>query len=252
MAYNSVTHSIPPKWKHIIKENKSKAGQDTLEQNIFIGSKYRSLEEITTKEVYDNIRNGKMQRPTSEKRWVELYNDLVLEEQDWEMIYTTTRSLTKDSKIQMFQYKITNRILATNKNLKKWKRISYDKCEFCNDIDTMEHFLYECRVSMKLWDSIQLWWESSLSFKFPITVLEIFFGIPNENRDNITHICNYIIMQAKYLLYVSKKSNNLHHIDLYNLLLVIKNDLHLKRTYAIENNRLKTYEKNWNELECNL
>jgi hypothetical protein len=149
----------------------------------------------------------------------------------------------------MVQYKLIHRILAVNHNLKKWKRIESDKCDQsdCDEIDTIDHFIYSCHTSLKLWQSILLWWKNSFNFSIPITVLEIIFGIPNENNDQVINLLNTVILYGKYYIYTLKKQKK--EPTLYEFLLTLKQELTLKKAYYYEQNRPQIYQRKWAELE---
>ena len=88
--------------------------------------------------------------PTSKHRWIEIYEDMELNEDYWALIYGTPFFLTKNSKVLMTQYKVIHRILAVNHNLKKWKRIENDQCTYCQQVDTIDHFIYQCPSTAQL------------------------------------------------------------------------------------------------------
>ena len=113
--------------------------------------------------------------------------------------------LTKNTKVLMTQYKIIHRILVVNHNLKKWKRIEFEKCTECNDLDTIEHFIYECPNTLQFWKSIQGWWTSIFHFSIPISILEVIFVLPNENKENAINIYKLVVLYAKHYIYVYKQ-----------------------------------------------
>jgi hypothetical protein len=82
-----------------------------------------NIEEITTKEVYNHILTGKSKTPTSKQRWIELYDDMDLDNSLWQLIYSTPFQLTRNTKVLMVQYKLIHRILAINHNLKSGKEL---------------------------------------------------------------------------------------------------------------------------------
>ncbi len=51
---------------------------------------------------------------------------------------------SRQTTIQIFQYKITHRILACNEWLNNIKIKICNTCSFCNDKDTISHFLLDC------------------------------------------------------------------------------------------------------------
>jgi tRNA U34 5-carboxymethylaminomethyl modifying enzyme MnmG/GidA len=101
-----------------------------------------------------------------------------------------------------------------------------------------------------MWKAIQTWWKTIFHFSIELSILEILFGIPNENKDNAINIYNYVILHAKYYIYISKKQEK--DINMYNLLLLIKKELRLKRISSIEKLQLHKFNRNWAELDDNL
>jgi hypothetical protein len=67
-------------------------------------------------------------------KWIEKYDDMNLDSEFWQHIYEMPFVLTKNSKVLMTQYKIINRILAVNYNLKIWKKTDRELCESCKQI----------------------------------------------------------------------------------------------------------------------
>jgi hypothetical protein len=200
LEYNSLIHCIPKLWKTMIKNTTEHLGYKLPnDYSIKIDDKLTNIEEIATRELYCHISNNyKIKPATSKNRWIELYNEMNFENEYWELIYETPFKLTKNSKVQMTQYKIIHRILAVNHNLIFFFKIENETCDYCNEVDTIEHFLYQCPKTMKLWESIQTWWKTNFQFKIDISVLEIIFGLPNENNEKTINLYNYIILYAKY------------------------------------------------------
>jgi hypothetical protein len=245
MEYNSIIHSIPKPWKQKLKNQTSTILGTKLDNhcNIKINNKYQNINEICTKDILDK---DKSKPPTSKKRWIELYDDMNVDESFWQKIYQTPFQLTKNSKILMVQYKLIHRILAVNHNLKKWKRINNSTCNLCSEEDTIEHFIYHCPDTMKLWESIMNWWRSEFEFTIPISILEVLFGIQNELYNNYLNLLNAVMLHAKYYIYYAKKKEE--KIELYNYLLSLK----LKKLYYKENNRRHIFNNIWQELYSNI
>jgi len=60
----------------------------------------------------------------------------------------------KEVKLKEFNYKVLYGILACNKNLKKWKIKDSDMCDVCDQIQSIEHLLFECNYVKPLWTII--------------------------------------------------------------------------------------------------
>jgi hypothetical protein len=101
-----------------------------------------------------------------------------------------------------------------------------------------------------LWKSIQQWWKGIFHFSIKLSLLEIIFGIPNENKDNTVIIYNYVLLHAKYYIYITKKQQE--ELNLFDLILFLKKELSLKRTSSIEKSQLHKFNANWAELYENI
>jgi hypothetical protein len=248
MDFNSLIHSIPATWKKFIKNGNNYLGYTAQQEcSIIMDNKYCNIDEISTKDIYTYIIMKSKIKPAAGKiKWIEKYDEMDVEEEFWQYIYVTPSSLTKNSKILMIQYKIINRILAVNYNLKIWGKSTTDKCNACSQVDTIEHFMYQCPKTLCLWKSIQQWWKNIFHFTIKLSLLEIIFGIPNEIKDHTVTIYNYVLLHAKYYIYVTKKKQE--ELNLFDLILFLKKELSLKRTSSIEKSQLHKFNANWGEL----
>ena len=105
-------------------------------------------------------------------------------------VFQTKLVNIKEIKLKEFCYKVIYDILSCNANLKKWKIIPDDKCDVCDQVQTVKHLLYDCSYVKVLWEIL----ESILNCK--ITYKEIFCGFHDGNclyANYMTTICAYII-----------------------------------------------------------
>ena len=138
------------------------------------------------------------------------------ENEYWELIYENPFKLTKTSEVLMIQYKSIHRILAVNHNLKKWKKVEKEVCDHCNENDTIEHFIYLCSNTKKEWESLQKWWKTTFNFTIDISILEIMFGLPNENEEKMFNLYNYIILYANIINRIpTSKTNSFICMNIY-------------------------------------
>ncbi len=82
------------------------------------------------------------------------------------MVYQLPFKISKDSKLQWFQYRINNRILGTNYLLKKKKGIKgNDSCTFCGSSpETLSHLFWDCDIVKNFWKNIQDWVNQTCPF----------------------------------------------------------------------------------------
>ena len=145
----------------------------------------------------------------------------------WEIIYTNYEKLLRDTTLKNVQFKITHRIVACNYNLEIWRIRTNNRCEYCDEIDTIEHMLIHCKEAYTFWERIFNWWATNMNVWFEVGTYEILFGIPNENDENIVHQLNFVIIIAKYYVYKHKKAGTALHV--YEFILELKNRLVMKK-----------------------
>mgnify|MGYP000483563592 CR=1 FL=1 len=76
----------------------------------------------------------------------------------WEFVFDLPFYLTKDSKLQWFQFKIVHRIIETNHLLSKMGLKEHDYCSFCNQYpETIEHLFWDCTHVDMFWRSLKTW-----------------------------------------------------------------------------------------------
>jgi hypothetical protein len=246
LEYESLVHAIPRKWKDVIRNDQGNKNMIISRENkININNSKKSLIEITTKEVYWELLTEVAERPTSENKWTQK-TDLALTEPEWKIIYTMAYRVTRDTKLINFNFKLTHRILAVGEKLKTWKINSTDKCEKCQEIDTIEHHLVQCPTVLVFWQQVFNWWESITGTRLPIIVYEIIFGIPNETNDTVIDSFNYILLCCNYYIYKSKiKKENLY---LYEFLLECKNRIIHEAKSSYDKVGRDGKDKKWEEL----
>ena len=80
---------------------------------------------------------------------------------NWEVIYQIPHVVTLDTKTRIFQYKLVNRIIYTNKSLYKMKMIDSPLCTFCKISDeSLEHLFCRFDFTVAFWMSVVLWLKS--------------------------------------------------------------------------------------------
>ena len=200
MTYNSLVSAIPNEWKIKIQE-KSVNMTDRLTDDIRLtcNNVLVSLEKITSKKLYNELIRRIAKPPIAIERWTELHP--FLENHDWKCTFILPHKIAQETYLQSFQYKVVTRILNCNYNLHKWGIKDSPVCEYCNELDTITHHLFECQVVKTFWNEVELWIYDRLGVLFNLTVCEIIFGI--RELDELIRLVNYIILYGK--LYINKQ-----------------------------------------------
>ena len=85
------------------------------------------------------------------------------------------RIVIKDSRLQVFQYKLLNNVLYLNKMLFRFGKIDSPLCSFCKMIEeTPLHLFYNCIKTKLLWDQLKDF-ISTETLSFPSLTPQNFF-----------------------------------------------------------------------------
>ena len=109
----------------------------------------------------------------------------------------------KENKLREFNFKILHNILPCNSKLFIWKKINNDKCDVCDEKQTVEHLLYECKYTKPLWS----WFEEKCNIN--ITYSKIICGIANNSKANrLITLLTFFIYKEWLLLSLDGKKRS--------------------------------------------
>ena len=148
----------------------------------------------------------------------------------------------RDTTLQSQQFKLLHRYVNCNLNLFKWKIINSPICKYCGLTDTIEHFYFECDKSKGFWENIKIWIKNITNISIKFTILEILFGIIQENDHS--KLCNFIILHGKNYIY--KRRMEEKEISTMEFLAKLKHCLQIDREIAITNDQLEIFEIAYN------
>ena len=117
-----------------------------------------------------------------------------------------------------------NRILNCNERLYKWNISENNKCFYCNNIDTLEHHLFNCKSSKNIWNGLETWLYQNLDIRFNLTECEVIFGIPYNNTIDL-QIINFIILLGKH--YINKRKTKKEPLYIFEILQEIKTKIEI-------------------------
>jgi len=116
-------------------------------------------------------------------------------------------SCCKYTKYQSFQYKIIHRIFPCNEWLTEMNIKTSSQCSFCEQNDSIQHYLTQCPKTLLFWKMFFKWWNSlDVPRISDIDMTNILFGYPE--NDKITNVLNYVLLIAKYHIYKQKQNKS--------------------------------------------
>ena len=164
--------SIPGEIQKYIKEMATQ--NDNSEKGYLVS-------EITSKTktcsfTYQNILRQLTYQVKGRSKWEQILAKNI-EEIDWHRIFTLSHSLTPDSQLKIFQYKIIHRILPSNGLLHIYKLRNNPWCDRCpTTIENLEHLFHLCPTVLHIWHGISQWLAPQLNLFKNINTENIILG----------------------------------------------------------------------------
>ena len=138
------------------------------------------LSKVTSKLLYNKFKTKKQTPPPPQKKMKSKYPQLAV---DWKKIYSLPFTVTVETKIREFQYKLLNDIVYTNDKLFRFKMIESPLCTFCQKEDeSLEHLLFYCNVTENVWHAFSSWIIKQNISTETLTPINILFGVFNDNE----------------------------------------------------------------------
>jgi hypothetical protein len=190
-----------------------------------------NIAQLNCKLTYNLLLNNSDHRPTCIKKWAEhLPNIKMADDEVWQHIFYCPFKTTREVKLQSFQYKITNRIINTNKQLSIWKIKENALCNYCNNEDDLIHFFISCDNIRLFWQKLVKWWNNMEDLQINLLTYDIVENILFGYRliDDIFKVINFVFLHAKYYIYISRLYNN-NNLSLNEFLIILKQKLIMEK-----------------------
>ena len=160
---------------------------------------------IGRKRFFDLIRS--YEQPLAKESIFRKYN-LQLSEIHWLIPF----SCTNETYLHSLQWKIIHEIYPTGTILKKIKIRQSDMCQFCGEMDSLEHFFFNCSKVKCIWDEISRHIEGITNKYIRLTAKKVMIGLDKgdvSGKNNLNRI-NHLILIGKATISKAKyvKSNN--------------------------------------------
>ena len=172
----------------------------TLEENIDytlnIGGRTLKTDKLANKLIYNSLRNKVSKKPTAEKKLKQFIGD-----NDLTLVYSMPFNITKSTKLQYFQFKISHGYFPTNRYLNKVNKPDTNFCQYCNIDDDIEYYFISCQRTKSLWQKFSCFTELVFG-KQNLTIVQILFGILRSDKKSLA--LNWLVLIMKYYIYKCK------------------------------------------------
>ena len=264
MEYNSLVSAIPDGWRQTIK-NQSVPLKDN-EIYIHLKGVRKNLNEAKCRDFYKSLISRIKKLPTAIQKWKEVYD---IKEDEWGNIFRLPYRICSETDLQAFQYKIINRFFPCNYTLSIWYSDITNICQYCHQqSDTLVHYFVYCTDVAIFWKQFGKMWKRIFEFWFPLSELDILFGLQNETCDEIIDTLNYWIITiiiitiiiiitlnycvlfAKFYIYGTKKSES--KVFFFEFVHILKNKIKALKTIYVSEKKYEQFVLKWSELYDNL
>ena len=246
MEYNSLISSIPYSWIQCMKNRITGVLGKIDPLSVKIDKHRKNVSDLKCKDCYCCIVREKKVMSTCILRWEALYNVKF----EWEYIYCCAFQTTTEKTLQSFQYRVLNRYIPCNVNLCKWKKAESETCNYCNQLDTIEHFLYDCHSTKRLWDEFFDWWYTVSDTTIHCSVLDIIFGIANPEKNVILNVMDFLIIFVKHFVYKSKLNSK--ELNIVQLKYELRDRIVCEKSILLLQNKCNEYYNVWYPIHTSL
>ena len=152
------------------------------------------------------------------------------------------RKISKETKLQVFQYKVLHQIIPTQLFLYRAKISESPVCKICKmSNENVEHMLYDCESTKNTWLNLIVLFEQRESIEVQCNTKSCLFGIFSKNNEK--QKWNYVSLLFRYYIYRTKSNNQTINLSVF--LQSFKCHLNLKSlTYQSENEQ-EDFDKQW-------
>ena len=188
-------------WKSIPKDLKDNMENSNYTQNVMfpITIDWLTRDKKGTKNLRQIFKIGKKEHTVGQTKWI---TELALDDvSNWEKLYLMAKHCNANANIRFFNYLILHRTLLTNRKLYQFRLIESEKCDTCQETETILHLLVDCPGNKTLWDDMIQWIMVNVNENTILDKKSIVLG----NHSN-SIICNFILLVIKHEIYKSKWS----------------------------------------------
>lgn len=162
----------------------------------------------TSKAIYGALIGSNKPRISAQQKWALTYPELDRNqgESSWKDRYQAPYGATRDTKYQAFQYKVLLRIIPCNKYLANIRIKQENTCAYCEEVDSIQHFLFECDNTKRFWSQICRWLGQNADLVIQVSQQEFLLGVHPSIPD--ARKINFITIFTKFFVHRQKLFHN--------------------------------------------
>ena len=198
LQYNQIISAIPKKWKKCIEN-----------ETVFIPcDKYTELlpQKHQVAKIYKVINCNTISMENIKMKW-NRNTDMHLNDEDLTKLFCNIWRITNNAKLRSFQFRILHSAVTLNSHLYRWRIKASPNCDYCDQKETIIHFLWECHNAKKIWSWFKKFCQELCDTEdCSISRDSILTNVINENPTHVFNFCALVIKQTMYALRCLRKN----------------------------------------------
>ena len=192
LTYISWHRAIPARWKSCIANSRPlNCEEKNIKPSIVIQNQEVDITCLKSKFLRDAwLREV---TPSAQIKWVNESVDF----DNWGKVYSIPFNITKSTKLQNLQFRITHRFFPTKRYLCVRSVVDDPFCDHCGEIETIQHLFLECEPVRQFWNGLVERINPKLEVRqrFNINKKNVIFGSLTASP-----IANFIVLYAKQFI----------------------------------------------------
>lgn len=236
LDFHGLLGRIPNSWKNILNNNAQICAETKYSVVSSKPVKLLLKDKKGCRKIYETLIKSEN---STQDRWQRDLGEISKEERSK---YNEALNDIKEVKLKDFQFKINNKILATNSFLCKINKIDNNKCSFCEqEPETIKHLFVDCPKVKEFWESVKCWLQTHGNLNLNITDKALIFAWQKEKS-----LINQVIIIAKYYIYKTKFTSK--RLSILGFQLLLKRKFKNEQYIARINNNYNKFLGKWSSL----
>lgn len=197
--------SIPSHWRETLSNRQ--VDEEDLPPPLevrFPSGKKEDLLSLSPKKMYTMLVEVQLPTCTAFNTWGREVEAITIEgPEQWTETCTGVYKATRETKLQSFHYKVIHRIIPCNVFLKQIKIKDSEWCRYCDESDTIVHFLFSCQKVRPFWKAISSWFRDADDLYLDrLTPAEYIWGLPSTAHR--APLINAVLLYVKHYIFRQK------------------------------------------------
>lgn len=154
--------------------------------------------------MYGIINEGRDTISSACQRWQEDREEITLSDQnEWRETCGSSFSATRETKLQSVHFKVIHKILPCGSFLHRIRIQDSDWCRFCDETDSVTHYLFTCSKVKPFWNGLCVWFRREVNLYLDrLTAKEYIFGLAKGSH--LRDVINNILISIKFFVFRQK------------------------------------------------